>query len=299
MGRQLGRLGGGARAIYPQWIAPTWALDGDGYAYNTPELSANLLTNPGFDTDTIWNKGAGWSISGGVAVGATTNADLTEFSVAPTANEMFVLECTIVTRTSGGVRPSIGGVFGAEWQATGAASASSVRGADTLAGVRGVAFVGTIDNVILRRVLNDTAFAYQHAGAATQVGVRRQENDGLNNIQLRTNVDTPNNPQNYVAIIQAGNQAAPCRYALVKVVAGVATTLIANTTVTFVAGALVEIRRSGTTFSMWYNGSQLGTNQTINDAAILAGQYCGVGAYVPAVLLSEFQINGTKVPFRF
>lgn len=36
-------------------------LAGDG-------LGANLLTNGTFDTDTVWTKGAGWTIAGGVAV---------------------------------------------------------------------------------------------------------------------------------------------------------------------------------------------------------------------------------------
>ncbi len=42
-------------------------------------VSSELLSNPGFDSDTVWLKGAGWSIAGGVAtVGAPADSSITQ-----------------------------------------------------------------------------------------------------------------------------------------------------------------------------------------------------------------------------
>lgn len=68
-------------------------------------LGNQIVDNPGFDTDTIWTKGTGWVISGGVAsrptqVGASS---LTE-PVPLTAGVTYRVRYTVVTITAGNVR---------------------------------------------------------------------------------------------------------------------------------------------------------------------------------------------------
>jgi len=49
----------------------TWSISG-GKLINTPTLGTELLTNGGFDSDTWWAKGDGWSIGGGLAAKTTS-----------------------------------------------------------------------------------------------------------------------------------------------------------------------------------------------------------------------------------
>lgn len=45
-------------------IAPGWP---GSFGHRNTALGVELLANGGFDTDTIWTKGTGWTIAGGVA----------------------------------------------------------------------------------------------------------------------------------------------------------------------------------------------------------------------------------------
>lgn len=86
------------------------------------------------------------------------------------------------------------------------------------------------------------------------------------------NLDSATSPANFVI---ASHDGANCR--LTKCVAGTYTELI-STAVTYVAGAAVEVRRpaGGDIWQLFYNGSQVGTNQTISDAAIKAATLAGL-----------------------
>ena|GEM_PF-5292270 len=84
------------------------------------------------------------------------------------------------------------------------------------------------------------------------------------------NLDDPNNPQNYVIAYYDGTHLR-----LSKFVSGVETNLI-NILESAPDGDLVEIRKNGTTYQMFTHGNQVGTDQTISDAAILVGRYVGL-----------------------
>jgi hypothetical protein len=87
------------------------------------------------------------------------------------------------------------------------------------------------------------------------------------------NLDSASAPANFV--IASVDSAGTAR--LTQCVAGTYTELI-STAVTYVAGAAVEIRRpaGGDIWQLFYNGSQVGTNQTISDAAIKAATLAGL-----------------------
>ncbi len=65
-------------------------------------------------------------------------------------------------------------------------------------------------------------------------------------------------------------------YLMKKVNNTYSTPPLISSSVTEVAGAWFELRFSGSTVSMWYNGVQVGTNQTISDVEILNNRYHGM-----------------------
>jgi len=86
------------------------------------------------------------------------------------------------------------------------------------------------------------------------------------------NMDNPSNPTNMITCIHDGTNLV-----FSKRLNGAVTPLI-NTAVTKVDGAAPEIRRAlGTnTYQAFYNGSQVGTDQTISDASIINNKYHGI-----------------------
>lgn len=67
-----------------------------------PPGPPNLVVNGTFDTDTVWTKGAGWSISGGVGAKASgTLSSLSQPISSPAGRYRIVYD--VVTRTSGGI----------------------------------------------------------------------------------------------------------------------------------------------------------------------------------------------------
>jgi len=131
-------------------------------------LGAELVTNGGFDSDTDWTKGTGWTISGGVAsrpnIGSGTS--LTQ-AVALTANSLYLLTYTL-TQTSGNFNTAFQGgssVFGPN-RTTGGTYTEVLRavsGSNTLAFQAGSTFAGTIDNVSLRLIPGNHATASSDA----------------------------------------------------------------------------------------------------------------------------------------
>ncbi|MFN8470401.1 MAG: hypothetical protein U0X20_32910 [Caldilineaceae bacterium] len=86
------------------------------------------------------------------------------------------------------------------------------------------------------------------------------------------NLDSASSPANFVIGSHDGTTAR-----LTKNVAGTYTELI-STAVSYVAGAYLEIRRpaGGDIWQLFYNGSQVGADQTISDAAIKAATLAGM-----------------------
>ena len=79
-----------------------------------------IAQNGSFATDTLWTKGAGWTIAAGVAT--ATGAISTAISQVPVltvvAGQAYAVTYTI-TRSAGGLIPSIGGQNGVERTASG------------------------------------------------------------------------------------------------------------------------------------------------------------------------------------
>lgn len=107
-----------------------------------------ITQNGSFATDTLWTKGAGWTIGAGVATAA--GAISTAISQVPVltivAGQAYAVTYTI-TRSAGGLIPSIGGQNGVERTASGTYREIIIAAASTPIAFTGNAFTGTLDNV--------------------------------------------------------------------------------------------------------------------------------------------------------
>jgi hypothetical protein len=116
-------------------------------------LGPELVTNGGFDADTNWTKGTGWTISGGVAQKTAGTGAAIQQSVAITAGRTYEVSVT-VTRSAGFAFVRLGSTsdnsFGVS--AIGTFTRRVVAGStNTILYFFGdAAFVGTIDNFSVR-----------------------------------------------------------------------------------------------------------------------------------------------------
>lgn len=130
---------------------------GDGFT--TLSLGSELVTNGTFDTDTNWNKGSGWTISGGkgVATSVPSFADIDQFVAIVNGTQYFVsIDVVVTTGTAslymggsgnGSVRIALNstGTFTSTLTAT-AVTAVLVRAENG-------GFTGTIDNISIKEIL--------------------------------------------------------------------------------------------------------------------------------------------------
>lgn len=292
-----GVLGDGLAGPRYRWYAPAWAVDGNGYAYANPTLGPELFTNGAFAADANWTKGTGWTIAGGVAVASTATGRLSQ-NVGDTG-VIYRVAFDVVTRTAGSIRPFIGQSAGDNIATTGAYISVQAQGATDELGVTPTTFSGTIDNLSAKQ-LTGTIHAYLRPRNVRQLGLKLVSLPP-GNVAVSLRMAVPSVESNDGIIVSSSSGAGiPFRLTLSKQVNGVSATLIAATTVSFVSNALLELRRTGpTTYQIWYNGSQVGTDQTISDVEFAANPYYGMTSRDAICRFSEFQINGVKVPFRF
>lgn len=116
--------------------------------------SAELITNGGFASDTVWSKGDGWTISGGVGVASSCNTAISNPITAYPAGAVFLVTYTIKTFTAGQCRAAIGGAAGAWQYAAGKVSEliTTANSGSTFDFYGASSFSGTIDDVSVRRV---------------------------------------------------------------------------------------------------------------------------------------------------
>jgi hypothetical protein len=89
---------------------------------------------------------------------------------------------------------------------------------------------------------------------------------------LVMNVDDPDNPQNYVAVVMAAGNTAY----LVKCVNGTPSQVALLQFPPYAAGGTMELRKSGSTYKFFYNGVQYGVDQTVSDASIVSNTIHGL-----------------------
>ena len=119
--------------------------------------SPEIITNGGFDTDTAWDKGAGWSISAGVASASTTTSNLGQaVSGGLKPGRSYLVTYTLVNYTGGTVRVDLRGNVGSTRSTNGTyvevITVTSYLEVDDVRFVGLTAFTGDIDNVSVKEV---------------------------------------------------------------------------------------------------------------------------------------------------
>mgnify|MGYP000942898033 CR=1 FL=1 len=146
----------------------------------TPVHTSVTVTNPGFDTDSDWAKGTGWSIGSGVASHETGSVGILSQVVSLTAGKQYLLTWTM-TASAGDVTPRFSGgtlVSGTAISVSGTYEENLVAatGNTTLEFRGGSTFVGTIDNVSLIEV---SGFVALEATTANKPILRKTPTTGI------------------------------------------------------------------------------------------------------------------------
>ncbi|APG91161.1 hypothetical protein [Sinorhizobium americanum] len=137
----------GTRAVAPS--ASYSFTDGDA-------TRTNLLSNPGFDSDTVWTKGTGWTISGGKAHKAAGTAAVISQAAATANGKKARIKFDVSSYSAGEIRARIstaGTVFNDSPDRTGNGtfleSITATAARDTVAFRASSTFVGSIDDVVM------------------------------------------------------------------------------------------------------------------------------------------------------
>ncbi len=150
-------------------------------------LGSELVTNGGFDTDSNWVKGTGWTISGGTANQDGSNGILRQTNVASTNTKVKVTFDLTNYGGSGNLQvkfaPSIHTIT-----LTGDGSytvftdgTNSVNG--DLQIITQSGFVGSIDNVSVKEVIDaDFDFTRSTTGSATGIGTRENSSGNIESV---------------------------------------------------------------------------------------------------------------------
>ena len=122
-------------------------------------LGSELVTNGGFDTDTEWVKGTGWTIDGGVATFTNPNFASPITQNILTANKHYRLTFT-VSGASINVRPYFGTYTGSQYYtAAGTYTVNFQAGSEVAFGFQGVSGAAfSIDNISVRELPGNHAF---------------------------------------------------------------------------------------------------------------------------------------------
>jgi len=132
-------------------VTPNGYKAGELYAViPVPTEGAELVTNGDFATDTVWTKGAGWGIAGGVATCNGTNGGLLEQDIV-TSGKHYLVTFDITAYTSGGVGIKLGNDLNLNiGTSTGSFSFYGKADGTNAFALRSSVFNGSIDNVSVK-----------------------------------------------------------------------------------------------------------------------------------------------------
>jgi hypothetical protein len=143
-----------------------------------PYLGSEKVVNGDFATDTNWTKGTGWTISGGKANcdGSQTSTSSVYQNAGLTIGAAYKVIVTISNYSAGNIRILMGGNTFGEWvNSNGEKTFILVQSFDQRIYVQADAnFVGSIDNVSVKEVIDDGDLDFTRASSATRVN-----SDGL------------------------------------------------------------------------------------------------------------------------
>ncbi|MDB4507395.1 hypothetical protein N9064_00735 [bacterium] len=148
---------------YQPSTAEQWVIDGGGtqmgevvevYDQSYKVIGPELVVNGGFDTDTDWTKGTGWSIGSGVAsCDGLLSGQYIRQDLALVLDANYVLSFEITTLITGGVRCFFGNTNLGDFFTPGKRTIYiQSDGADLLRFYSQANFTGSIDNISIREI---------------------------------------------------------------------------------------------------------------------------------------------------
>jgi predicted GH43/DUF377 family glycosyl hydrolase len=269
-----------------QFTGSTWAVS-SGKAVNTPTLGSELLGNTDFETWTNETTPGSWS-----AAAITRDAEVYRsanysgrIDIVSSGGKQFYQN---IARTAGiwyrGLiygRTSVDGKYGklsnvgcvgmlefptnafAEVLAIGLATSTGNNLFDVDRATAGD-YSLYFDDATLKAITGSTLFALLPPSTADIRALSSCTVTSGAQAGIIVKADARTNPQNYL-LAYFSRSRDQAKMVLAQFLAGVPTLLL-NVNATYVAGADVEVRVTGTTAKLYYNGSQVGADQTINAA---------------------------------
>ena len=168
----------------------------DGKAYNVkpiPEYGSELVTNGGFDTDSDWNKGTGWSISGGTAnCDGSFGGILRQNNAVPLNTKLYV-SLEVTNYVSGALQVKFAPVTYDLNVTKNGIYTLVTDGDNSLNGdiqLVSQGFIGSVDNISIREVISpagDFTFTRGTNLTATRVGKDGYIEKGRENLLLQSN----------------------------------------------------------------------------------------------------------------
>lgn len=238
-----------------------------------------FVTNGSFATDTDWTKGAGWTIGAGVAAatGAISTAISQTAPVTLVAGRAYSVTYTI-TRSAGGLIPSLGGQNGTERTASGTYREIIIAGSTQAVAFTGNAFTGTLDDIQIT-VADGSGFQIQNVNQYTLSGTNLSFTTapaaGTNNIMVFA-------PSLSVGVAQAAAAAADA-----------SATSAANSAATATTQAGIATSAAATATAAAYFGTST-TSVTIGTGAKSFTTQTGKNFQVGGFLLISSQADGAN-----
>lgn len=244
------------------WLFTTgvWAVNGN-KAVATPNLGADVIVNGGFSADTDWNKGAGWSIAAGLATAAAVSSDLSAIVAPLTVGGWYQVVFTVSAFASGLVQIVLGGGV-ITTQASNGTFTQTGRASTTAFAIRGASgFIGSVDNVSAKLITLANMFAsvlLSTADVIADISITLEFSTAGKPAGLVLNLDSVVTPSNFIIVYLDGRGQCLIDECVAGVYANKQTTSI-----TYSAGSVLRVERSGTELRVYYNNVAVGVAQTM------------------------------------
>lgn len=257
-----------------EWTGDTFAISSN-KAVNTPSEGADVIVNGGFDADTDWTKGSGWSIGGGLASKAPGSATVISQTVEPLTPHGWWRHSITVAAVAATVIPTFGGAQGSA-MGTGSYTEEQRCGSGSGFGYQSTTtFEGTVDNSIVKPLTLAELIASVDSGKAN---ARIQANItalARHPVGVIARVDNTVTPGNFLVAYLSSVAGVINTCVLLKCVGGLYTLLI-SASITYSAGAPLGIICNGSNVELYYNNLKVGSTQTVSDAGILSNTRHGM-----------------------
>ena len=283
--------GANGAALAPNWTAPTWDIQGNA-ARNSPTAGAELTVNGGFDSDTTWIKGTGWSIAAGVAScdGSQVAASNLYQNNSIVAYTFYLVTFTVSNYAAGSVSMNIGGFISSSPRSSNGTFTQIIKTLTSNGRIYIVAnstFVGDIDNVSIKPLTLSELFATVNRANKSNVTAQVEATTtAATQAGIVICLDNAANPANFIVGYHNRTKAY-----LEKCVAGTYTSLISSTAA-YAAGGIVKVIKSESSVDLWYNGNKIGATQTVSNTGIVSNTIHGIfDTYAGTNRLDNFSLT--------